>query len=112
MRRLISLVVLIFAFASVAGATTAHAHRYVSTPIVVLNHVDENNQSLPVIVVVQRGEIDLGSGIMLPCGGHHAIPVSVTQLPVRLPEACMLHSVDEAAAEWDSPRLLRPPRHA
>src|SRR5690554_2706170 len=112
MRRLISLVVLIFAFASVAGATTAHAHRYISTPIVVLNHVDENNQSLPVIVMVQRGEIDLGSGIMLPCGAHHAIPVAVAHLPVRLPEACMLRSVDEAAPAWNSKRLLRPPRPA
>ncbi len=81
MQRVIAIIALIFAFASLAGATTAHAHRYVSTPIVVLNHVDEQNVPIPIFVVVQRGEIDLGAGIVMPCGPHHGIPVSGPTLP-------------------------------
>ena len=109
MRRVITLIVMIFAFASVAGTSVAHAHRYVSTPIVVLNHVDDNNQSIPVVVEVQRGEIDLGEGIMLPCGAHHGIPVSVVQLPVCPPEAGVIASVNEDVPDWSGTRMLRPP---
>ena len=109
MRRLITLIVMIFAFASVAGTSVAHAHRYVSTPIVVLNHVDENNQSIPVVVAVQRGEIDLGDGIMLPCGAHHGIEVSVPQLPLSVPDASVIASVNEDVPVSVGTRLLRPP---
>jgi hypothetical protein len=112
MRRLMTLIVLIFAFASVAGTTIAHAHRYISTPIVVLNHVDENNQSIPVIVDVQRGNIDLGSGIFMPCGPHHAIPVGEMPLPACRAQASLMVSVDEDAPAWSSIRVLRPPKHA
>lgn len=81
MQRLVALIAVIFAFASLAGTTTAHAHRYVSTPIVVLNHVDANNVSIPVMVVIQHGEIDLGAGIVMPCGPHNAIPIVAPQIP-------------------------------
>ena len=109
MQRVVALIALIFAFASLAGATTAHAHRYVATPIVVLNHVDENNVSIPVVVQVQRGEIDLGSGIVMPCGPHHAIPVSTPQMPVA--PNCALPEVVVSAVDTGSPQpsFLRPP---
>jgi hypothetical protein len=109
MRRLIVLVITIFAFASIAGATTAHAHRYVSTPIVVLNLVDSNNQSIPVMVSVQRGEIDLGSGIMLPCGPHHGIPVIVTPLPVCPAVGSVQEGIGSIEVDWHGGPLLRPP---
>ncbi|WP_316357708.1 hypothetical protein [Devosia sp.] len=110
MQRLTTLIVLIFAFAALAGATTAHAHRYVSTPIVVLNHVDADNQSIPVVVAVQRGQIDLGSGIMMPCGPHQAIPVAVMQLPAGAPTAGVPPGADEEAPDWSGAGPLRPPR--
>lgn len=109
MRRLVALLVMIFAFAAIAGATTAHAHRYVSTPIVVLNLVDGNNQSIPVLVSVQRGEIDLGSGIMLPCGPHHGIPVPFAQLPVCRSEASVLPAIASIEPDWHGGQVLRPP---
>jgi hypothetical protein len=112
MRRILTLIALLFAFAAVAGPTTAHAHRYVSTPMAVLNHVDENNQSIPVIVHVQRGEIDLGSGIMMPCGAHPGIPVTIVQMPVCPPSDGVTPGMDEAAADWMGSNPLRPPRHA
>ena len=81
MRRLVAVIAVLFTFAAVMGATVAHAHRYVSTPIVVLNHVDDENRPIPVVVEIQRGQIDLGAGIVMPCGGHHAIGVSLPILP-------------------------------
>lgn len=112
MQRFVALIAVIFAFASLAGMTTAHAHRYVSTPIVVLNHVDENNVSIPVIVQVQRGEIDLGAGIIMPCGPHHAIAAT----PPRIPAApdCDLPALtlEAAGTEWPEPIPLRPPKAA
>jgi len=110
MQRLVALIALVFAFASLAGATTAHAHRYVSTPIVVLNHVDAQNVAIPVMVKVQRGEIDLGSGILMPCGPHQAIPVSAPALPA--PPCCgrPVAGADAAACPGHAGRLLRPPR--
>ena len=109
MQRLATFIVLIFAFAGLAGATTAHAHRYVSTPIVVLNHVDADNQSIPVVVAVQRGQIDLGSGIFMPCGPHQAIPVTVAQLP-PLPACATPTALAETTGRAGiRARLLRPP---
>lgn len=112
MQRLVALIAVIFAFAAVAGTTTAHAHRYVSTPLVVLNLVDADNVSIPVMVSVQKGEIDLGSGIVMPCGSHHAIPVAQEPSP-----ATRTHAIPEphhlsVAPQWSSIRLLRPPRLA
>lgn len=112
MHRLVALIVLIFAFASLAGMTTAHAHRYHSAPMVVLNHVDANNQSIPVIVAVQRGEIDLGSGIVMPCGSHNGIPVTATPLPICPPEASPVPSADDELADWVETSPLRPPKQA
>lgn len=109
MRRLVVLIVIVFAFASVAGMTTAHAHRYISTPIVVLNLVDGNNQSIPVMVSVKHGEIDLGSGIMLPCGAHQGIPVAVDQLGACPPPSTVPLGADEARPYWPTSDLLRPP---
>ena len=109
MRRFIALTAMLFALASVAGMTTAHAHRYVSTPIVVLNHVDDSNRPIPVVIEVQRGQIDLGSGILMPCGQHQAIPVTVAQLP-PLP-ACATPSahIETTGRDGIRTRLLRPP---
>lgn len=112
MQRLVALIALVFAFASLAGMTTAHAHRYVSTPIVVLNMVDENNVSIPVTVTIQRGEIDLGAGIVMPCGPHHAIPVVVPALPHA--PACASPQADVVVGNptWPEVLPLRPPRSA
>jgi hypothetical protein len=112
MQRLIALIALVFAFASLAGTTVAHAHRYVSTPIVVLNMVDENNKSIPVTVTIQRGEIDLGAGIVMPCGPHHAIPVILPAMPQ--PPACAAPELGLISGDprWPDTQLLRPPRTA
>jgi hypothetical protein len=109
MQRFVALIVVVFAFASLAGATVAHAHRYVSTPIVVLNMVDEDNRSIPVVVQVQRGQIDLGAGIVMPCGPHQGIGVSGPLVPGAPqgeqpePLACPV------LAAMPSSQLLRPP---
>lgn len=109
MRRLILSIAILFAFASLAGATTAHAHRYVATPIVVLNHVDAENVPIRITVKVQRGEIDLGEGIVMPCGSHYAIPALPPQLP-RAPEGeDVADHQCEALAVWPGIRVLRPP---
>lgn len=112
MQRVMALIALIFAFASLAGTTVAHAHRYVSMPIVVLNHVDANNVSIPVFVQVQRGEIDLGKGIIMPCGPHQAIPVFAPQVPAA--PACEVPTTMLAAAPplWPEVIPLRPPKSA
>lgn len=112
MQRLALVIAILLAFASLAGTTLAHAHRYVSTPIVVLNHVDSDNRSIPVVVELQRGEIDLGAGIMLPCGSHQAIPVSVTQVPLCPPETVVQPLLDTRMPDWPVTRQLRPPRQA
>jgi hypothetical protein len=109
MRRIVAVIAVLFTFAAVMGATVAHAHRYVATPIVVLNHVDPQNQSIPIVVEIQRGQIDLGAGIFMPCGPHHAIGVS---LPV-LPDApdCARPGIAPASTgiSWIGSQLLRPP---
>ncbi|MBJ3785807.1 hypothetical protein [Devosia sediminis] len=109
MRRLVALIAVVFTFASVMGATVAHAHRYVSTPIVVLNHVDAENKAIPVVVEIQRGQIDLGAGIMMPCGAHHAIGVTLPLLPeapeTDAPEA----DVALVGTTGPATSLLRPP---
>ena len=115
MKRLIALIAIIFAFASLVGPTMAHAHRYQSLTIeslVVLNHVDAKNVSIPVYVIVQRGEIDLGSGIVMPCGPHHAIAAVPPVLPV--PPGCdaLNASTIAASPQWPMARLLRPPKSA
>jgi len=109
MQRVVALIALIFAFASLAGATTAHAHRYVSTPIVVLNHVDENNRSIPVFVQIQRGEIDLGSGIVMPCGAHHAIAANPPQVPEAPDCETLVTQMHAAPPFWSQTLPLRPP---
>lgn len=112
MRRLIAFIAIILAFAATAGATTAHAHRYVSTPIVVLNHVDAENQSIQVMVKIQRGQIDLGSGIVMPCGFHPVIVVEAPELvhPDPCPTAATVRNVLDRP--WSQPIPLPPPRHA
>lgn len=112
MRRLIAFIAIIFALAATIGATTAHAHRYVSTPIVVLNHVDEDNRAIPVVVIIQRGEIDLGSGIIMPCGFHPVIVVEQTALVHPEPCAATEMLKEVAGHPWSAPIPLKPPRHA
>jgi len=109
MQRLVFFTAILLSFATLFGVTTAHAHRYVSTPIVVLNHVDAENVPIRIMVKVQRGEIDLGSGIVMPCGAHHAIAATVPVLP-PVPEAdtpqgqaCL------AEISWQDAKRLRPP---
>jgi hypothetical protein len=112
MHRLMTLIALIFAIASLAGMTTAHAHRYVSTPIVVLNHVDSDNVAIPVMVMVQRGEIDLGSGIFLPCGPHNAIATMAPVLPGAPEGEAPIAALHPRLTPWLGEHLLRPPRTA
>lgn len=109
MRRLVLPIAILFCFAALFGVTTAHAHRYVATPLVVLNHVDAENVPIRVMVKVQRGEIDLGEGIMMPCGAHPAIVASAPVLP-QAPEA-EVPEVAPCLAEisWRDTKLLRPP---
>ena len=109
MQRLVLVIAILFSFAALAGVTTAHAHRYVSTPIVVLNHVDAENVPIRIMVKVQRGEIDLGSGIVMPCGAHPAIATTVPGLPpapeAEAPEPAMC----SAQIPGQDAKLLRPP---
>jgi len=109
MRRLMVLIVSLFAVAAIMGGTVAHAHRYVATPIVVLNHVDAQNQSIPVVVQIQRGQIDLGAGLVMPCGPHHAIMATGPTLPPFNDRAGP--EVRSPVAERGGPErgLLRPP---
>jgi hypothetical protein len=109
MRHFVVFIAVLLALASVLGATTANAHRYVATPIVVLNHVDADNKPIPVVVQVQRGQIDLGAGLMLPCGSHHAIEVCGPQLPFGLEGEGPLLAPDRSAPDWPAILPLRPP---
>ena len=112
MRRLMTLIALVFAIASLAGMTTAHAHRYVSTPIVVLNHVDSANVAIPVMVHIQRGEIDLGSGIFLPCGPHNAVAALAPVLPGAPEGDAPVAALQAQLTSWAGDHWLRPPRTA
>src|SRR5688500_6486733 len=94
MQRLSAILALAFAFAALAGVSTAHAHRFVSTPIVVLNLVDAQNQSIPVVVKVQRGQIGLGAGIVMPCAPYHALEVAAPKL--RAPPSMDLPETEPA----------------
>lgn len=110
MQRFVALIAVIFAFATIAGSTTAYAHRYISTPIVVLNMVDAENVSIPVTVSVQRGEVDLGSGIIMPFCPFHAIPVCIDHSMAPAPrQMAVARAVSFEPSRW-SDRLLRPPR--
>lgn len=116
MKRAIALIAIIFAFASLAGTTTGHAHRYQSLSVealVVLNHVDEHNVSVPVYVTVQRGEIDLGAGIVMPMGAYHVIAATPPKLPTP-PRASQLPAMASIAAspDWRTIPMLRPPKSA
>lgn len=116
MKRLLVVIAILFTFANMAGGVLAHSHRYVvdhALPIVVLNHVDEDNRSIPVVVKVQPcGHIDLGNGLVLSCGSHLAVAPEVPQLPrVDSDEA---HSTPVLARKPIDVRMsiLRPPRQA
>lgn len=109
MPRFTALIVLVFAFASLAGITTAHAHRFVSTPLVVLNMVDEHNQSIPVVVKVQRGQVDLGAGIVMPCGPHLAVAVTAPQLPAAPMAEKPECAVFSGEVLWPTTVPMRPP---
>jgi hypothetical protein len=112
MQRFVAIIALVFAFASLAGATTAHAHRYVSTPIVVLNHVDENNVPIPVFVQVQNGEVDLGSGIVMPCSPQYAVETALPCLPLAPEGDSAYGRLAAPPAGWPEPVPLPPPRAA
>jgi hypothetical protein len=109
MRRLVTLIAILFTFASVMGATVAHAHRYVSTPIVVLNHVDDENKPIPVVVEIQRGQIDLGAGILMPCGAHQAIGITLPVLPQPPEGATPEPALPSTGTSWPGIMPLRPP---
>lgn len=112
MQRVFALIALVFAFAALSGTTMAHAHRFVSTPIVVLNHVDADNVAIPVIVSVQQGQIELDAGIVMPCGPHHAIAVEAAAVPRPPQGEAPAGLADGGAPLWPGERLLRPPRAA
>lgn len=109
MQRLVLSIAILFAFATLAGVTTAHAHRYVATPIVVLNHVDAENVPIHIMVKVQRGEVDLGEGIVMPCGPHHAIAAPPPQLPEAPAGEDPAARACGAFAVWSGTQVLRPP---
>ena len=109
MRHFVVFIAVLLGLASVLGGTTANAHRYVATPIVVLNHVDADNKPIPVVVQVQRGQIDLGAGLMLPCGAHYAIEVSAPQLPAPLLDSAPCATTHPVAPDWPPILPLRPP---
>lgn len=109
MHRFVAFIAVLFTFAAVMGATVAHAHRYVSAPIVVLNHVDAQNQPIPVVVQIQRGQIDLGAGIVMPCGPHHGIGVSLPGWPDAPPCARPGLALITTGLAWSGRLLLRPP---
>ena len=112
MRHFVVFIAILLGLASVLGATTANAHRYVSTPIVVLNHVDADNKPIPVVVQVQRGQIDLGAGLMLPCGSHHAIEVCALQLSGITTVSVPKPDLQQVFADWPTVLPLRPPKSA
>lgn len=109
MRRFMTLIALLFTISAVVGGSVAHAHRYVSTPIVVLNYVDAENQPILVVVEIQRGQIDLGAGIVMPCGQHHAIGATPPTLPAAPRCDLPASPVSSDATAWPSGPLLRPP---
>lgn len=115
MKRLLVVIAMLFTFANMAGSVLAHSHRYVvdhAHPIVVLNHVDADNRPIPVVVKIQPcGHIDLGDGLVLPCGAHSAIAPEVPQLPNY--EGEDFHQAVVYATKPTGVRLsiLRPPRH-
>lgn len=115
MQRFVALVGLVFAIASLLGMSVAHAHRYQTVPvkgIVVLNHVDADNIAIPVFVKVQRGNIDLGSGIVMPCGQLQAVVPVLPTLPQ--PPHCALPAPVEPQASlgWQQTPPIRPPKTA
>lgn len=112
MHRFVALIAIVFAFASLAGVTTANAHRFVSTPLVVLNHVDADNRPIPVMVTVQTGKIDLGSGIVMPCGPYFAIPVDEIRLVLPPPPETPKAVIAVRDPLWPVNNILRPPRRA
>lgn len=110
MQRLVLFIAVLFAFASLAGATTAHAHRFVATPMVVLNHVDAENVPIRIMVKVQRGDIDLGEGIIMPCGSHQAIPALPPEVPAA-PDGEDRHETGCGQLPvWLGAPELRPPK--
>ncbi|MBJ7577390.1 MULTISPECIES: hypothetical protein [unclassified Devosia] len=115
MKRLLVLIAMLFTFANMAGSVLAHSHRYVvdvAQPLVVLNHVDEDNRPIPVVVKIQPcGHIDLGNGLVLSCGSHLAIAPDVPQLPKTEGEDHHVLMVDETAPAGTRLSILRPPRH-
>lgn len=109
MQRLALFIAILLAFSATAGMTTGHAHRYVATPIVVLNHVDAENQPIRVTVQVQHGEIDLGEGIVMPCGSHLAVAVAAPALPPAPDAGDAPHFPIRTLSPWESRVHLRPP---
>lgn len=109
MQRLALLIAILLAFSATAGMTTGHAHRYVATPIVVLNHVDAANQPIRVTVQVQRGEIDLGQGIIMPCGSHLAIAPTAPVLPAVAEQEETALFLAKVLTTWEGSIFLRPP---
>lgn len=114
MKRLLVIIAALFTFANMAGGVLAHSHRYVvehAHPIVVLNHVDEDNRAIPVVVKIQPcGHIDLGNGLILSCGSHFAIAPEVPQLPRAEGEdhhPMLVYATNPTGVRLS---ILRPPR--
>lgn len=116
MQRLVVLIAVLFAFSAVTGGATAHANRTIETigaPLVVLNVVDHDNVPVPVMVKVQPyGQIALDSGIIIPCGPFHGIPVTTPALPYVPHGDIPTATQADFALAWHSDCPLRPPRLA
>ncbi|SFV38087.1 hypothetical protein SAMN05216456_3252 [Devosia crocina] len=111
MQRLVLLIAILLSLATLLGVTTAHAHRYQASPLVVLNHVDADNVPIRIMVTVQRGEIDLGEGIVMPCGSHQAIPAEGPALPQAPEPDCPAAHRLAAETGFVGKLRLRPPKH-
>lgn len=115
MQRFVALVGLVFAFASLFGVSLAHAHRFQSLPVeplIVLNHVDAHNVPIPVYVKVQKFNIDLGSGLVMPCGQQVGVTPSVPALPLPPAGDRPAATADAARPDWEQAPGRRPPRAA
>lgn len=113
MQRVAAIVGIIFVLASLFGVSLAHAHRFQSLPVeplIVLNHVDANNVPIPVFVKVQKFNIDLGSGLVMPCGQQVGVTPSVPDLPLPPASGCPSADIGAAQPQWPQEPGWRPPR--
>ncbi|MET3927249.1 hypothetical protein [Devosia sp. 2618] len=111
MQRFITVIALVFALATVGGATTSHSLAYSSVPMAISSDPACSEHITPVVVSFKVcGK--KSSGIVMPCGQHIGLMSEVAALPA-LPNG----DEHDALVTWASgsdpcETLLRPPRAA